>query len=145
MSISSKLGMKGTSKERIDARSKAFQEKNNLSHQQMAMVDEITTIGLIVTRFQELFKIMPNSIKRPLAEVLFTIKQQLDAEYPISWGGTSIAGGCILCLPNKGAADCEHGPQMRAAFLLMAMLRVYPEPDLDTEEDEIDEEGLIPV
>jgi hypothetical protein len=127
----------------LDDTSVAFQKKHDIPAKEMAFIDSMAKITAIVSRFQHMFSKIPDAIKRDFAKLLFTTKQELDEQFPLNKGDLSLGEICLLCpdLTEPGE-PCTHVAEMRAALLLMAMLRVGPEFDLDGDDDDgIDEQN----
>jgi hypothetical protein len=124
------------------AAKKEFMSKNDVSAKDMDMIDHMADVTSVIGRFTHLFTRIPNHMKKEMAKTLFGIKEKMDEFFPNTVGDNSIMDECVICFMDDDTKEgeekekCPHGEAMRAGLLLMALFRIYPEYDMDADEEE---------
>lgn len=126
--------------------SREFREKNDeLSPQEADMIDSMATISGIIHRMLFILSQADNAARKGFNRRLYGIKKAMDRDFPMDRDGMSLSDMCPICVEGDDPNTCQHAPYIRAALLLMGLLRIHAETDLDEPEDEPPDpnEGMV--
>jgi hypothetical protein len=97
------------------------------------LLKDVAGISLIMHSFYQAISHQEPECIVEAAQMLYHTKEKLDLHFPIKVEGMVQLGRCPVCITDdrKEGQPCPHGNLVRTALLLMALLRHYPQHDLD--------------
>jgi hypothetical protein len=107
--------------------------KKVMTKPELQIIEQLGGLAVCVHAFHDAIASQGPEHIADNARKMFRTKQKLDEMFPPVPVEMSPNGLCPVCSceERKEGSTCPHAGLVRAAILLMALLKMFPEPDLD--------------
>jgi len=111
------------------------------------MIEQVASVTGIIHLLIKQSNQMPNPVRIMLSRTIYAIKESIDERYPLKLedDGDGINAVMQICPVCTEEDDCPHGYLIRCALLTMAMLRIHPKIDMDTDDIDDPNDGMVEV
>jgi hypothetical protein len=112
-------------------------EPSSMGPQDIMLLKNMSGLSIIMHAFYMAIDSQEPEDIMEAAQMMYRTRERADKTFPIVPQDMDALGHCPVCITDgkEEGQRCTHRNLVRTALLLMALLRHYPEPDMDVGQD----------